>query len=717
VGNTSCGTPNAQTKTTSSINNINGVSTITGMKFSKSDSINTTTLTFTFNGTVTANIGNGVIANTATVLPNSADADLDLSNNSGTDSFTIPTTDLAITKSDGQTIAIAGTDVTYGISVKNNGPNTVTSFSLQDILPSQLTLKTPAIGNVSSGTFNYNAGTGQGLWNGLSLKTGDTINLSLYTHLKPNAVGTLQGGQYFFTNTAQILTTGITGLDNNNVSTTLVEMNSSNNTSADTDEIQYQSDISMTKSDGVSYAQQNDILTYTIKLTNNGPSDVTNFNMSERVTSNGLTNTVFGMPSQGFLTPANPSFVNNPATGRSEATIAWSGLSLSAGQSASVTLSAKVLMANGTLSNLAIVNLPSGYTDPNPGNNQSEDINTVSTAPPNVDLVIQKDDNQTVATPGQAITYLIKVINKSNIAVDSLQVLDLVPPDLTNVQLYATSGEYDSISGSWTNIFLEPNGDEVNPNNTPNSFVTLILEGIVSNTPTQAKLTNRATVEPPASLKALETNTSNNVAIDEDSYPVSKANVLLVKRITAINGDQTKNPHDNTPLNAALHNPANLNDQNVNWPSNYLVGAYNGGRIDGGDEIEYTVYFMNASGASASSVKICDRVIGQKTFLNDGYGTSKDLQFKLGTGAVLDFTRIADTSDRAQFYATGTVPPAGCNLPVLPSGAVDNGTLAIDITGTGSSVQPDLPALPGATGQGLPSNSYGYFRFKAKVNP
>jgi uncharacterized repeat protein (TIGR01451 family) len=374
-------------------------------------------------------------------------------------------------------------------------------------------------------------------------------------------------------------------------------------------------------------------------------------------------------------------------------------------------------MANGVLSNIVDVSLPSGYTDPNPGNNRAEDIDSITTAPPIVDLAIQKDDNQTVATPGQTITYLIRAINKSNIPVDSLKVLDLVPPDLTNVQLYATSGDYDAISGSWTNIFLEPNGDVVNPNNTPNSFVTLILEGTVSNTPTQAKLTNTATVEPPASLKALETNTSNNVAIDEDSYPISKANVLLVKRITAINGDRSKNPHDNTPLNAVLNNPANLGDQNPNWPSNYLVGAYNGGRIDPGDDVEYTVYFMNASGANASSVKICDRVTGQKTFLNDGYGTSKDLQFKLGTGAVLDFTRVVDSSDRAQFYATGTTPPASCSLPALPSGTADNGTLAIDVTGIGSSVQPDLLALPGATGQGTPSTSYGYFRFKAKVNP
>jgi uncharacterized repeat protein (TIGR01451 family) len=713
--NTSCGLPSSQTKTTSSINNINGTSTITGMKLSKANSSSTATLTFKFNGTVTTNIGNGVITNTATVQPNSADADIQLANNTAIDSFTIPTTDLEITKSDGQTVAVAGTDINYTITVRNNGPSKVTSFNIQDVLPSQLTLKSPAVSNVSSGSLNYNNATGQGQWTGLNLSTGDTASFLLNTTLQPNAIGLLQNGKPVFTNSAQVLPTGITGLDSNNAATTLVETNSANNSAEDTDEIEYQADLAVNKSDGVSYGQQNDTLTYTIRVTNNGPSTVTNFTLTDRATINALSNTAFGIPSQGSLTPANPSFVNNNATGQTEATANWSGLNLASGQSATVTLTAKVAIANGDLSNVATVTVPSGYTDTNPGNNQSVDIDAISTAPPVVDLVIQKDNAQTIATPGQLVTYLIKVINKSSISIDNMKVLDIIPPDLTDVQLYATSGQYDPVTGLWTDISLAPNGDEVNPNNTPDSFVTLILEGTVSSNPTQPKLTNQATVEAPPSLQVLENNKANNLAIDEDSYPVTnRANVLLVKRITAINGDRVKNPHDNTPLNGVLANPSDPNDQHPNWPAGYLVGAYSAGQVKPGDDVEYTVYFLNASNANAGNVRICDRVIGEQSFVSNAYGSNQDLQFKLGSGSVVDLTKVADTKDRAQFYPQGTTDPTRCNLAALSASTTSNGTLAVDITGTGSSIQPDLPLLLGSTGAGTP-NSFGYFRFKAKI--
>jgi hypothetical protein len=195
---------------------------------------------------------------------------------------------------------------------------------------------------------------------------------------------------------------------------------------------------------------------------------------------------------------------------------------------------------------------------------------------------------------------------------------------------------------------------------------------------------------------------------------ISPANVMLIKRITAINGDRAKNPNDNTALNTVLDNPNTTNDTNANWPSNFLVGAYNAGKIKPGDEIEYTVYFMNASGSSASNVRLCDRVVGSQTFVNNAYGTSQDIEYKLGTNTVRYLTKGVDTSrDRAYLdSSTGTI--SGCPVPTITG--TNNGTVVIDITGSGSSVQDNITSIPGATGQGTPTNSYGYFRFKTKVN-
>lgn len=61
--------------------------------------------------------------------------------------------------------------------------------------------------------------------------------------------------------------------------------------------------------------------------------------------------------------------------------------------------------------------------------------------------------------------------------------------------------------------------------------------------------------------------------------PASEPNVLLVKRITAIN-DLTTNPNDNTALDGELNDGiADSADDHANWSSNYLVGAINGGIV------------------------------------------------------------------------------------------------------------------------------------------
>ncbi len=197
--------------------------------------------------------------------------------------------------------------------------------------------------------------------------------------------------------------------------------------------------------------------------------------------------------------------------------------------------------------------------------------------------------------------------------------------------------------------------------------------------------------------------------------PISKAKLLLVKRITAINGDRVKNPNDLTkPLDRVLDNPDTTNDNNPNWPNGLLIGAYDAGKIKPGDKIEYTVYFMNANGADVSNVKMCDPIIGSQTFLNDAYGAGKDIQYKFGSNPEVSLTRGVDPAiDRAQLNpSTGTV--SGCTASALTG--TNNGTVVIDVTGSGSSIQNNPNTIAGATGPSTP-NSYGYFRFTTQVNP
>jgi uncharacterized repeat protein (TIGR01451 family) len=188
--------------------------------------------------------------------------------------------------------------------------------------------------------------------------------------------------------------------------------------------------------------------------------------------------------------------------------------------------------------------------------------------------------------------------------------------------------------------------------------------------------------------------------------------VRLVKRITAINGLAT-NPNDGTVLSAVVNDGvANSADDAANWPASYLIGAMGGGTVRPGDEIEYTIYFINAANAVVRDVRICDRLLPFQTLVTGAY-TGSDVQLRLGTSPVLGLTAANDVGDRTQFIAATSAVPATCNL----KGPNDDGTLIVDVTGAAGTGAPNLLALPGSTGPGAPNDTYGFIRFRTRVKP
>jgi hypothetical protein len=186
-----------------------------------------------------------------------------------------------------------------------------------------------------------------------------------------------------------------------------------------------------------------------------------------------------------------------------------------------------------------------------------------------------------------------------------------------------------------------------------------------------------------------------------------KAKFVLVKRITKING-ATTNPNDGTDLTGATTDTYN----NVgNWPGNYLVGKVNAGLVKPTDTIEYTVYFLNNQGADASKVKICDPIRGTQAYVPNS------LKLNLSATGVstsdVGLTDATDSADRANNYPANGAP-GDCNA--IAASDTDPG-VAVGITGTGNTVQADKDFVPGATGVGAPTTSYGLFRFTTKVNP
>src|SRR2546427_39659 len=116
------------------------------------------TATFTLAVQVSATALDGsTISNTATV--SSATFDSNTGNNSATATTTVRAADLAITKS-APTEATSGTDITYLLSVTNNGPTTSSGGTVTDILPAGVSFKSASAGcTPGTGTVTCSFGT------------------------------------------------------------------------------------------------------------------------------------------------------------------------------------------------------------------------------------------------------------------------------------------------------------------------------------------------------------------------------------------------------------------------------------------------------------------------------------------------------------------------------------------------------------------------------
>ncbi|MEM1393657.1 MAG: lamin tail domain-containing protein, partial [Cyanobacteria bacterium P01_H01_bin.150] len=199
--------------------------------------------------------------------------------------------------------------------------------------------------------------------------------------------------------------------------------------------------------------------------------------------------------------------------------------------------------------------------------------------------------------------------------------------------------------------------------------------------------------------------------------------VVLVKRITAINGQNT-NPNDGTSLSNFVDDitsPRQEDDNNPNWPNSYLLGAIDAGKVKPGDEIEYTVYFLSTGNVPARNVLFCDRVPGNVSFIPNSFSSEPKSTTSSPSGA-----GIVQNTDRGILWeyegkqeSLSNVQDGDLgqyfNAPNEPSTVYSN--IQCDGSNNNGAVVVNLQDLDNATGSGTPNTSYGFIRFKARVNP
>jgi uncharacterized repeat protein (TIGR01451 family) len=196
----------------------------------------------------------------------------------------------------------------------------------------------------------------------------------------------------------------------------------------------------------------------------------------------------------------------------------------------------------------------------------------------------------------------------------------------------------------------------------------------------------------------------------------------MVKRITAINGDRLKNPNNPAILLDKFvddtTSTTNTNDNNCNWKdatgsvgactNTYTVGAINAGKVKPGDEIEYTIYYLNAGDNKANPVRICSQLDNKLTFQPDfdAANVGKGIGLAKGNGTIQYLTNVGTDNDLGQ--VTNPALATNCNLVGNTGTTLSNDVVVVDV---GDITNP----LFGATGAGAPTTSYGYVRFKVKA--
>ena len=222
--------------------------------------------TFTLVVTVSPSAAPGTIGNTANVSTSTAES------NAANDSDSAFTqvqrqADLAVTKSDAPDPVTAGTDLSYTLVVKNNGPQDASSVALSDDLPTGTTFRsidapagfsctTPAVG--SGGNVTCNAS---------SLANGGSASFTLVVHVPADRAS------------------GSTLSNTAGASATEADPDSGNNSATSTTSVATSADLSTTVFDSPDPVDAGDVVTYHVHVLNGGPSDASGPRLSVPIPS------------------------------------------------------------------------------------------------------------------------------------------------------------------------------------------------------------------------------------------------------------------------------------------------------------------------------------------------------------------------------------------------------------------------------------------------
>ena len=443
--------------------------------------------------------------------------------------------DLIVTKTDGSATYTPGSTATYTIVVTNAGPSDTTNTIVSDPLPLGVTLTNNAM-CVAAGSANCGAVTGA---------TGQSSFGATGAAIAAGA-----GNSLTFTSPVAFASNMTTDPLVNTVTVT-DPASASPATGSDSDTLNANADLAITKTDGVTSVVPGGTTTYTIVVTNTGPGDAVGATVSDPLPAAISSATWTCVPSGGSCTASGSGSINDT-------------VNVPVGAALTYTVVANIASsATGSLVNTATVIPPAGVTDPNLSNNSATDSDTIT--PLTADLAITKTDGVTSVVPGGTTTYTIVVTNAGPAAADGAIFTD--PPvanlGVTGVTCGGPSGGAACPTVPNTTIALLQGAGIVIPALPSGGSVTFTVTATIAGNAT-GTIANTANIAAPSGVS--DPNLSNNSATDIDTV-LTTGNLTLVKT----DQSQTYTPGGTATYSITVTNngPANANDLTVtdNLPS------------------------------------------------------------------------------------------------------------------------------------------------------
>ncbi len=451
---------------------------------------------FTISGVVSPS-ASGTLANTASIAAPAGVTDPFPANNSDTDTDLLaPNTDLAVTKTDGAGTETPGTTVTYTVTVSNQGPADVSGATVTDVLPASIS---GASWTCSVAPADGACGTASGSGNVstiVDVRAGASATIVVTGTISPAATGTL-------VNTASA-----------SVPPGWTDPIPGNNSDTDTDTLAPRADLVVTKTDGAAATVPGTAVTWTVRVTNNGPSNVTGASLSDTVPAS-----VSGVNWSCAVTTGSGAC--GAAGGAGNAIVTT--LDLGAGAVATVTVGGTVAPdATGTLSNTAAASVPVGVSDPTPADDFATDTNALT---PLSDLVVTKSSIPNPYIAGAAIAYTVTVRNSGPSTVVGATVVDNVPSAVGGVAwtCAVTTGTGSCGTSSGSGNALATTLDL-----SPGAVATFAIDGVVA-PGTVGTIANVASAGVPAGWG--DPNPVDNTAADTN--PVTPAGDLRIAKTSS----------------------------------------------------------------------------------------------------------------------------------------------------------------------------------------